>query len=90
MQYVYVKLESFQKLNATHARSVQHHVQFGQFFHDHIDGCASLYHMLIKVYSESACLVFEILHRLQIFRLYNYTSISIHYSLQTLDKESVT
>ena len=30
--YVSVKLESFRKLNATHARSVQHHVQFGQFF----------------------------------------------------------
>ena len=29
--YVSVKLELFRKLNATHARSVQHHVQFGQF-----------------------------------------------------------
>ena len=32
VSYVSVKLESFRKLNATHARSVQHHVQFGQFF----------------------------------------------------------
>ena len=30
--YVYVKLESFRKLNSAHARSVEHHVQFGQFF----------------------------------------------------------
>ena len=32
VSYVSVKLESFRKLNATHARFVQHHVQFGQFF----------------------------------------------------------
>ena len=32
VSYVSVKLESFRKLNATHARSVQHHVQFGHFF----------------------------------------------------------
>ena len=30
--YVYVKLKSFRKLNAVHACSVEHHVQFGQFF----------------------------------------------------------
>ena len=32
VSYVSVKLESLRKLNARHARSLQHHVQFGQFF----------------------------------------------------------